>query len=59
LAGRFDVQLTWSNENGRAQDDMAPSIFTALKEQLGLKLVSAKAPVDTIAIDALTKPTLD
>jgi uncharacterized protein (TIGR03435 family) len=59
LAGRFNVQLTWSNENSRAQDDTAPSIFTALKEQLGLKLVSTKAPVDTIVIDALTKPTLD
>ncbi len=59
LAGRYDVQLTWSNENGPADEDTAPSIFTALTEQLGLKLISAKAPVDTIVIDALTKPTLD
>jgi len=32
-----------------------PSIFTALQEQLGLKLVSQKVPVDTLVIDHVDK----
>ena len=37
--------------------DSDPSIFTAIQEQLGLKLVSAKGPVDVLVIDHIEKPS--
>jgi uncharacterized protein (TIGR03435 family) len=50
LNGRYAFTLNWSEEDG-------PSLFTALQEQLGLKLESAKAPVTFLAIDHAEKPS--
>ena len=57
LAGYFDVHLKWSpdlstlgNTSAPAPDG-APSIFTAVEEQLGLRLESGKAPIDVLVID--------
>jgi uncharacterized protein (TIGR03435 family) len=63
LKGAFDMDLRWSpvdlnadaGTNTSPSDD--PSIFTALKEQLGLKLVPERRKFDVLVIDDLKRPT--
>lgn len=55
LTGVFDFTLEWS-QDGKATDaagdlPAAPSIFTAIPEQLGLKLESRKAPIEILVLD--------
>jgi uncharacterized protein (TIGR03435 family) len=60
LTGSYDITLKWTNENNSAPadgEDAAPSIFTALEEQLGLRLQNAKGPVDTLIVDHVEKPS--
>jgi uncharacterized protein (TIGR03435 family) len=57
LAGIFDFDLRWAPDETR-QDDSAPalpSLSTALREQLGLKLETRKGPVDVIVVDRIDK----
>ena len=58
LTGTYDLTLEWAPQGSDASDPR-PSIFAALEEQLGLKLVPAKGPVEVIVIDHIEKPTLD
>lgn len=53
LAGAYELALEWST--AEVADSSFPSIFTALQEQLGLKLEATKAPVEAIVIDHLEK----
>jgi uncharacterized protein (TIGR03435 family) len=55
LAGAFDVELTWTPELGG--DSSGPSIFAALPEQLGLRLLSQKGPVDVLVVERLEEPS--
>ena len=68
LDGRFDIQLHWTPDVGEAAldpggnplppaDSAGPSIFTAIQDQLGLKLESTKGPVDLVIIDHVEKPS--
>ena len=57
LEGRFDVDLKWTPDDGRAPAISDVSVFTALQEQLGLKLESTKAPIDVLVIDSAARPT--
>jgi uncharacterized protein (TIGR03435 family) len=59
LTGGFDGELTWTPEPppGAAPDSSGPSIFTAIQEQRGLKLVSERGPVDVLVIDHLEQPS--
>jgi len=71
LKGSYDVKLEWTPDQEQGgifgggpdapppppSDSSGPSIFTALQEQLGLKLESQKGPVEIIVIDHLEKPS--
>jgi uncharacterized protein (TIGR03435 family) len=55
LDGVFNIKLAWSREDSGAAE--GPSIFTAVQEQLGLRLRSEKAPVEVIVIDHAEQPS--
>jgi uncharacterized protein (TIGR03435 family) len=69
LTERYDFTLRWTPDDNQAQVSSSasglpsadptgsPSIFTAIQEQLGLKLESAKAPVEIIVIDHIDRPS--
>jgi len=56
LAGFYEFTLTWTPDEARTADDAAPSLFTAIQEQLGLKLESTRGPVEVVVIDHVEKP---
>ncbi len=58
LTGSYDLTLDWEHDAPAASADAlsGPTIFTALEEQLGLKLVPAKGPVPVLVIDAVERP---
>jgi uncharacterized protein (TIGR03435 family) len=63
LLGDYDLKLKWTPDeeshdaadNGAA--DRPPDLFTALQEQLGLKLDAAKGPVETLVVDHVEQPS--
>ena len=64
LKGSYDFELTWTPDSGPdgpppPSDTDAPSLFTALSDQLGLKLESAKGPVQVWVIDGVERPSLN
>ena len=73
LTGNYDFEVTYApealgggvgapplvNGNPIQVDPNAPNLFTALQEQLGLKLDSQRGPVDVVVIDRLEQPVSD
>jgi uncharacterized protein (TIGR03435 family) len=70
LTGKYDIRLTWTPDPGQGglivrdagegpppSSDSGPSIFTAVQEQLGLKLDSQKGPVELVVVDRIEKPS--
>jgi len=66
LTGYYSIHLKWNPNPLSASagpagapnaDDALPDLFSALQDQLGLKLESTKAPVDVIVIDHVEKPS--
>jgi uncharacterized protein (TIGR03435 family) len=59
LTGNYDFILKFSPAVGAAPDSQDPSIFTAIQEQLGLKLEPAKAPLDVLLIERVEEPAVN
>ena len=58
LQGRYDFTLKWTYDlSAEGQPDAPPSLFTAIKEQLGLRLDAVKGTAEVIVIDHLERPT--
>ena len=68
LTGKYDLKLDWTPETAASTspgtdsavpppDDSGPSIFTAIQDQLGLKLEPAKAQVEVLVIDHVEQPS--
>lgn len=60
LTSFYDITLKWQDGAGAVesglQDGSSPSLFTALQEQLGLKLTNSKGPVDVLVVDKASRP---
>jgi uncharacterized protein (TIGR03435 family) len=62
LVGRFDYEVRFSGVAERlsaspASEPLGPDFFTALREQLGLKLDPVTAPVNVLVIQSVQQPT--
>ena len=54
LRGLYDCEMTWSQINS---DGNGPSFFTAVQEQMGLKLTPEKGMVETVAVESIEQPS--
>jgi uncharacterized protein (TIGR03435 family) len=56
LQGDFEVKLVWTPDDRPIPDGQhGPSVFTAVEEQLGLRLVSKKGPMEVLVVDRAEK----
>ena len=61
ITGHFDMELRFTPDDAREQADSTapeyPNLFTALREQLGLKLTATRAAAPVLVIDKVSEPT--
>ncbi len=59
LTERYDFKLTWTYDDSKVPTDgtAAPSLFTAIQEQMGLKMEPVKASADVMVIDKVERPS--
>jgi len=65
LTDKYDFDLEWAPDNSQFGGDVAaaspdapsPPFFTAIQQQLGLKLVATKGPVEALVVDKAERPT--
>ena len=64
LQGAYDFEMEWTADQSRplagdapAPDPAGASLFTALQDQLGVKLTGGRGPVDVLVIDSVSPPT--
>jgi uncharacterized protein (TIGR03435 family) len=64
LEGNYNFKLEWTPDSGPPAPDggnpeasLGPSLFTAIQQQLGLRLEATKGPVDVLVIDRAEKPS--
>ena len=69
ITGKFDFELKWTPDQGQFETfggikapatenaDAPPDLFTAIQQQIGLKINSTKAPTDVMVIDKVEKPS--
>lgn len=67
LTGRYDFDLEWAPDETQfggevpaaSNDAPSPPFFTAIQQQLGLKLEATKGPVEALVIDSVERPSAD
>lgn len=61
LTGEYDFKMNWTEDPGTGvpPDSEFPGLFTALQEQLGLKLEPQKGSVPVVIVDSAAKPMID
>ena len=61
LTAAYDFNLDWSRDrgDGGSQDSEFPGLYTALEEQLGLKLEPKKAPTEVVIVESASEPALE
>jgi uncharacterized protein (TIGR03435 family) len=66
LSAKYDFDLEWTPDDTQfggnlppvpPQNAVRPDLFAALQQQLGLRLESSRAPIDTIVIDSVQRPS--
>ena len=59
LTGNYEFVLSYNPQPGAERPSDQPSVFTALEEQLGLKLQADRAPLEVLVLDRIERPTED